>query len=246
MRQLCETEETRRISWDTQNPYLQKMEVPNSFTTRSKFIMITNRWMDRHEEVEALETRCPIVKYDPGVQLIHEKAKTLGYDKQVVAYVEAAIKEGRVHHLNFRDYVNACRRMRNGDEWKSILEQQFLPDAIDDLSDDMEYLRGWAVRSGKPTFTTAEVFRSTKRFRDDRRALEAVLRSMVEEGLLVRVEPPARPRTGRPATDTYRLPVPVIKAPLPPDGPPQKSRKSRNVRPRTPAQASPKPAARRA
>ncbi len=218
LRQLCETEKVRRVSWNTQNHTFRKMvkdpytgepeEVelfPSSFTTTSRFIMITNRWMDRHEEVEALETRVPIVKYDPSPELLHKLAKDHGYDKEVYAYVGAAIKDGRVHHINYRDYVNASNRKRNGDDWKRILELQFLPDTLDELTDDAAFVRSWALRHEKSRFTVADVHRGTTRWRGDRQSLDTVIVWMVTKGMLVKLPP--RPYVfGRPVTQEYALP----------------------------------------
>jgi hypothetical protein len=211
LRQLCETETKRRISWDTQNATMEDKGIATSFLTTSRFIMITNRWMDRHDEVEALETRCPIIKYDPSVSLIHEKAKSLGYDKEVVAFVGKAIKDEKVHHLNFRDYINACRRKANGDEWKAILEQQFLPDEIDDLADDAQYIRSLVLRLDLRRFTTGDLYRKSSRFKGDKVGLEQTVTWMVSKGILVALPP--RPNTSgpgrRPSTE-YALSMPII------------------------------------
>jgi hypothetical protein len=220
LRQLCETETKRRISWDTQNAEMEKKGIDNSFITTSPFIMITNRWMDRHDEVEALETRCPIIKYDPSVSLIHEKAKSLDYDKEVVSFVEKAIKANKVHHLNFRDYINACRRKANGDEWKTILEQQFLPDEIEDLSDDAQYIRSLALRLDLHRFTTGDLYRKSARFKGDKVGLEQVVTWMVSKGTLIALPPrPNSSSPGRRPSTEYALPLPVVSG----------SRKSRKV-----------------
>ena len=62
LRQLCETRPERTVSWDTQNKRFDEMGIPTQFVTRSRLVLIANRWMDRHEEVQALETRCLLVR----------------------------------------------------------------------------------------------------------------------------------------------------------------------------------------
>jgi hypothetical protein len=62
--------------------------------------MIANQWFDRHPIVEALETRCHIVSYEPAVGMLHERARGMpGVERAVWDFVDAAIHEGRVHKM---------------------------------------------------------------------------------------------------------------------------------------------------
>jgi hypothetical protein len=225
MRQLCETEDVRRISWDTQNSKFAELGIPSSFQTQSRFILISNKWMSRHEEVEALETRVPIVLYDPAVQLIHEQAiiamesgvkdvmGNLRFEPKVVNYIGKAIKEERVHALNLRDYILNSRRMRNGDDWKAVIEQQILPDVIENVPNDVDFILGWMRRAHRTRTSPADVYRNTKRFRGDMPGLERTFRWMSEQGVLVRVQPRPNRGPGRPGSQEYVLPPYKIVSP---------------------------------
>jgi hypothetical protein len=208
LRQLCETRPARTISWDTQNKAIGGEDgIPSSFETTSRFVMITNRWLDRHEEVEALETRCHVVRYEPSVEDLHAKARALpGVDFEVWWYVDEAIAEGRVHTINFRDYITASQKRAIGADWRTALEQCFLPDAVDDLESDEEVLRAVFLKSGKPALSVRDLISGVRRFRGQTEAVERLLKSLVRKGTLVEVRAePQGGRRGRPQAARYRL-----------------------------------------
>jgi hypothetical protein len=208
LRQLCETQPRRTISWDTQNKAIGGEEgIPSSFETTSRFILITNQWMDRHPEVEALETRCHIVKYEPSVETLHARAKDLpGVERSVWKYVDAAVKEGRVHQINYRDYITASQRLQLGVDWRAILEQQFLPDEVEDLDRDEDVIRGWFLRSGKKELAARDLLMGPRRFRGQKELVEGLLARMVGQGTLIEVRPPQRDgQRGRPPASRYAL-----------------------------------------
>lgn len=219
LRQLFETEDDRMVSWDTQNPNIGgEFGPPHSFRTKSKLILITNRWMERHEEVEALETRTPIVLYNPSLELIHSQAVAgvraklkdssghARFEPIVVKYLGERLAAGQVHALNLRDYINAGRRLRNGDNWKAVLDQQILPDVIEHVPSDVEFVEGWMLRHHVTSITSASLYRQTKRFRGDQSALIEVLEWMVKNGKLVKKAARAAHGPGRKPLPEYIVP----------------------------------------
>lgn len=216
LRQLCETRPRRTVSWDTQNRAISQNLMPSSFETSSKFIMITNSWMERHAEVEALETRCQMVKYEPTVETLHEQASRLtNVDTAVMVYIGAAIAAGRVHQINLRDYITASQRLRAGIEWKPTLEQQFLPDSVEDLDTDAEVIRAIFLQSGKKTLTARDLAMGPRRFRGQTALLNDLLDEMVGKGMLAEVTAPRQGgRVGRPQAKRYALAIKVPSCPL--------------------------------
>ena len=212
LRQLCETRPRRTISWDTQNRAIASGQVPSSFQTTSKFILITNKWMDRHEEVAALETRCQLVKYEPSVSMLHERAVKLpGVEGAVADYIGAAVAAGRVHQINYRDYLTASDTLRAGiDEWKGILEQKFLPDSVEDLDSDAEAVRALFLQSGKKELTTRDLTMGPRRFRGQTALVNDILEEMVGRGMLVASAAPRQAgKAGRPPSKRYALAAPA-------------------------------------
>jgi len=207
LRQLCETRPVRTVSWDTQNRAFEQNDVPTSFATTSRFVMITNRWMDGHEEVEALETRCKIVRYEPTVEVLHEQARCLhGIATQVADYVGAAIKEGRVHRINLRDYILATQDLRIGSDWRGFLERQFFPDCIEDLDFDEELVRAWALQSPRKDFAARDLLAGPRRFRGQKSHVDGLLKRMVADGKLVEIRPDVRKQgRGRPPASRFVL-----------------------------------------
>ena len=208
LRQLCETRDRRTISWDTQNSAIGGEEgIPSSFETTSRFILITNRWMDRHPEVEALETRCQVVKYEPTVETLHSRAWGLpGVERAVWRYVDEAIREGRVYRINYRDYMMASDLLRIGVEWEESLEQKFLPDDVEALEDDEEVVQGWARCQDRSTFAARDLLAGPRRFRGQKEMVDSLLARMVAKGGLVEIKPVQRQgQRGRPPASRYAL-----------------------------------------
>ena len=207
LRQLCETRPVRTVSWSATNRDLQKNGIPSSFETTSRFIMVANRWMQRHEEVEALETRCTLVHYDPSVESLHELARSFeGVQEEVYAFVGKAIAVGQVHRINLRTYITASQDYRLGIDWRRFLEQEFLPDDLADLRGEEEALLGWCRTSLKKTFSARDLLNGPRRFRGREPHVKALLARMVADGELTEVVVD-RPmgRRGRRADSRYRM-----------------------------------------
>ncbi|MEW4570094.1 hypothetical protein AB1L88_19690 [Tautonia sp. JC769] len=206
LRQLCETRPVKTVSWDTQSRLLK--DIPTEFETRSRLILITNKWMDSHPEVEALETRCSLIRYEPSVESLHERARDMsGVERVVWDYVGAAIREGRVHRVNLRDYILATEDYRIGVDWKGPLEAKFLPDDIEDLDSDREVILAWARRWPRKTFALRDLLMGPSRFRGGHADhVRRLLTEMVEDGVLVEHAPEGRGRgRGRPPASRYSL-----------------------------------------
>ena len=164
--------------------------------------------MERHPEVEALETRCQIVKFEPTVESLHARAKALpGVERAVLRYVDAAIREGRVHRINYRDYIVASQLLRIGEEWEASLEQKFLPDDLEALDSDEDVILGWARSFDRDSFSTRDLLAGPRRFRNQKEMVEGLLARMVAEGSLDETKPVRRAgQKGRPQGSRYSVP----------------------------------------
>jgi hypothetical protein len=105
--------------------------------------------MERHPEMEALKTLCDLVRHDPTPEPLHEKARDIpGVEPEVWAFVDAALRDGRV--------------------------QAFLPDDLGGLEGDEEVFLAWARCLGKREFSSRDVLVGPGRFRGQGGRVEAL------------------------------------------------------------------------
>ncbi len=121
LKPLCNSEPVRRISWLT-NLTLNSDELPFSFMTSSRVILVANEWRTLNPNVRALEDRAIILHFDPSNGEMHRQVATWFRDEEVYRFIAGIMP--CIASLSMRHYWKAAQLRRAGlADWrKSVLE----------------------------------------------------------------------------------------------------------------------------
>lgn len=121
LKNLCQSEPSRTVTWMTTSKYLDEREIPREFTTRSPVCILANKWDARNPNVRALGDRGFVLRFEPSVQEIHEAAGAWVEDREVYDHVGGLLP--RITRLSMRDYRNAMAEKEFGGDWRAGLDQ---------------------------------------------------------------------------------------------------------------------------
>lgn len=140
---LCNTEDSKKVSWNTDSRKLDELEIDTEFFTRSKVCIIANHWKTLTQHVGSLADRGFMIHFDPSPEEIHRKAKTFFKDVEVLEFIEQylpCLSEGQ---LSLRMYVTAGEaKNKGGLDWKTpLLETMGLREVViyHELINDKSY-----------------------------------------------------------------------------------------------------------
>jgi hypothetical protein len=135
LKQLCESESVKTVTWETDAAMLKTQEIPNEFTTSSRLCFVANNWAKLSSSVMALEDRAVVISFEPSSAEVHEQIGKEGWfkDREVFEFI------GQHLHLimrpSMRLYVKAkqIKDARSGIGssalcWESWLFRQWLED----------------------------------------------------------------------------------------------------------------------
>ncbi len=135
LKQLCESEFIKTLTWETDAAMLKSQKIPNEFQTASKLCFIANNWAKLSGSVMALEDRAVVISFEPSAAEVHEQIRKEGWfkDRDVFDFI------GQHLHLimkpSMRLYVKAkeIKDARHGVGsaslcWESWLYRQWLAD----------------------------------------------------------------------------------------------------------------------
>ena len=86
LRQLCESEGVKTITWESDAGLLKKEQIPTEFTTTSKVCFIANDWARLNARLMALEDRAIVVSFEPDALEVHEQIGREGWFKDAEIY----------------------------------------------------------------------------------------------------------------------------------------------------------------
>ncbi len=126
LKQLCETEAEKRLSW--QSKAVDRAGVEPSFLLRCNTCIISNDWLPRTIHAEAVEDRGHNTYFDPPAHEVHRYTGAWFEDREIYDFVE--------EHLHLitrpsirRYYLQAQERKMagprpDGEDWRSYLLRQ--------------------------------------------------------------------------------------------------------------------------
>jgi hypothetical protein len=125
LKPLCNTEESKRLSWLT-NVTANATDVPSSFTTSSNVILIANEWKTANPNVRALEDRAIILHFDPSNAEVHRRVGEWFQDHEVYMFISRILPS--IRSVSMRHYCKASQLRRAGlPDWRDSLLQMVLP-----------------------------------------------------------------------------------------------------------------------
>ena len=102
-------------------------DIPVSFTTTSRVILVANEWQTLNANVRALEDRAIVLHFDPSNAELHRKVDEWFKDKEVYDFLGRVIPYVRA--LSMRHYWKGSQLRRAGlADWRTSLLQMIFPD----------------------------------------------------------------------------------------------------------------------
>jgi DNA repair photolyase len=110
----------KTVGWNSDRT-LKDTDVPRSFATTSRVILVANRWVTSNDDVLALEDRCITVFFQPSPAEVHARARAwvVAQDREVYDFVGAHLD--RCRELSMRLYDTAMEYKRYGLDWRRIV-----------------------------------------------------------------------------------------------------------------------------
>jgi hypothetical protein len=105
MKCLCQTEKTKTVGWHTHNTYLDQANIPTQFETRSRIVIIANRWHTISPHVESLEDWGLMVLFQPPAEEVLREGRKWFKDREILRFMEENL--GYIESLSMRARVVA-------------------------------------------------------------------------------------------------------------------------------------------
>lgn len=128
LKPLCNNTQKKRITWYSNATHHQS-DLPDSFTTESRVVLIANDWRSLNHDVRALEDRAIVVEFAPSNQAVHEYVG--GWFDDTVIYNLIATVLSVSPPISIRSYLKG-RSLRDAGlpSWKQAVLQMVLGDPI--------------------------------------------------------------------------------------------------------------------
>jgi hypothetical protein len=107
---LLETRPAKTVGWQTSAP--ARDGLPCSFTTRSRVVLLANRWRTADADVAAVQDRVHVYEFAPTNLEVHLRAATFFWDQEVFDFIGERL--GLFPRLTLRHYLLAFEKKRAG------------------------------------------------------------------------------------------------------------------------------------
>lgn len=124
LKQLCQSEPSRLLSWYSDPQYMERRGVPLEFTTSSPVAIIANRWSTVNADVAALEDRGHMIAFDPSPIEIHRQAAQWFHDQEIFEFVSGYLH--LIANHSFRTYLLALELKKAQMDWRRTILSRFL------------------------------------------------------------------------------------------------------------------------
>jgi len=123
LKQLGQSEQWKRLSWETKAMTGKQAPAPSEFFTESKVCIITNKWEFRQGDVHtaAVEDRGQCYLFDPPALEVHHYTSGWFWDQEI--YDEVARNLPYLRSVTCRLYFKLDQMKRAGDDWREYLLQ---------------------------------------------------------------------------------------------------------------------------
>ena len=112
LKMLCETQKTKEISWLTTSKILSRDNIPKSYETKSKVMIICNSFNILNRNVSSLTDRGFHIKFVPSKQELLTKIREIAINYKNEVDIEDIIKiieeYARFSRISLRTFVKGC------------------------------------------------------------------------------------------------------------------------------------------
>lgn len=116
---LCQSEPVKQLSWQTSAAALDRRGIPREFTTRSRILIIANRWESISLDAAAVEDRGHVIQFVPTPLELHRHASTWFWNQEVFDFIADVLH--LIEQPSLRLYVRAWELQRAGLDWRGML-----------------------------------------------------------------------------------------------------------------------------
>ncbi len=127
LKPLCNTVHCKRVHWLTHTT-TNGGDVPTSFSTTSRVILIANEWKSLNPNVRALEDRAIILHFDPSNDEVHRQVGTWFDDPEAYQFMASILHA--ISTVSMRHYCKGSQLRRAGlGDWRTSLLQMVSADS---------------------------------------------------------------------------------------------------------------------
>ncbi len=144
LKNLCQTEPEKRVSWHTAAKGLDKEKIPREFITKSRVVIISNDWKSTNRNTAAVEDRGQVLLFQPTALEVHRKAGQWFEDEEIYGWIGERL--GQIAKPSMRLYYRARELKLSRLDWKRVI-----PESIGDQRTRL----AWGLLSDN-TFSTQE------------------------------------------------------------------------------------------
>ena len=126
LKNLCQTERVKTLSWGTRAAKLEDQGVPRRFQTQSRVAILGNDIDGVSKNLAAVLDRAVVVTFMPSAAAVHEEAGKWFKDSEIRDFIERNLP--LITTPSFRDYDIAGQRKALGRDWKRTLLNRWLQD----------------------------------------------------------------------------------------------------------------------
>lgn len=128
LKPLCNGAPVKRITWFS-NATAHSTELPESFLTRSRVVLITNDWRSLNEDVRALEDRAIILNFAPTNAAVHRHVGEWFDDREVYDLIGRMVTIAPA--ISMRHYIKG-RSLKRASlaDWQGTIMKMVLGDPV--------------------------------------------------------------------------------------------------------------------
>lgn len=118
LKNLCETEVQKTVSWQTGTRSLQQEGIPKEFITTSRVIIVSNDWLSNNPNTAAVEDRGQVLLFRPTALEVHQKVAEWFDDREIYDWIGGRLS--RIAQPSMRLYYRARELKSAGLDWKRV------------------------------------------------------------------------------------------------------------------------------
>ncbi|QEG36253.1 hypothetical protein [Bythopirellula goksoeyrii] len=123
LKNLCQTEPEKRVTWYTAAKGLEREGIPREFTTSSRVVIISNDWKSTNHNTAAVEDRSQVLLFQPTALEVHLRAKKWFDDPEIFDWIGERLAQ--IPSPSMRLYYRARELKNAGLDWKRVI-----PDSV--------------------------------------------------------------------------------------------------------------------
>lgn len=119
LKQACQTTAVKSVSWHSNHPDIGDGadQVPATFETTSRFIIIANEWKTLNQNVSAIEDRGIMINFEPSAHEVHRHVSAWFGDAEVLQFIESLLPAVS-SSISARMYIGASNFRKAGLPWR--------------------------------------------------------------------------------------------------------------------------------